>query len=379
LAVKIVRQPNKIALIGVPTSAGSHGPGVERAPAALRAAGLVERLREAGCEVTDLGDCPTQLYQPDEERPRMRNIDAVLAALTALKPLVEQATKSGALALILGGDCTITVATIAGIRRYYRAASLVWLDRDADLNVPATSPSGCLHGMVVAHITGRGAPELVRFWGEPPLVREPELALFGLDRLDPPEQALLERAPIRRYTAADAQRRGVAACAGEALDRIHARTNPFVLHFDVDAISSDEFPAVDFPASGGLSLEEVRQALDVFAAEKNLAALEVAEYNPERDPDGSAARRLVDLLADVLAARMAALTADEAREPAKAEAPVAAEAAPPSEMPAPAAATPGVETAAGEPPSALKTPEEAPAAAGEASSDAPADAEPAGS
>ena len=156
MAVKIVRQPNKIALIGVPTSAGAHGPGLEKAPGALRAAGLTERLQTAGYEVTDLGDCPAQAFQPDEEHPRARNLNAVQAALNALRPLVEQATKSGALPLVLGGDCTIALGTIAGLRRYYRGVSLIYCDRDADLNVPATSPSGCLHGMVVAHITGRG-------------------------------------------------------------------------------------------------------------------------------------------------------------------------------------------------------------------------------
>lgn len=307
MAVKIVRQPNKIALIGVPSSAGAHGLGLERAPAALRAAGLADRLKEAGYDVTDLGDCPPQLFEQDDEHPRARNLPAVLAALNALKPLVEQATKSGALPLILGGDCTLTIATIAGVRRYFKAASLVWFDRDADLNVPATSPSGRLHGMVVAHITGRGAPELVRFWGEPPLVREPDLALFGLERFDPPEQEVLDRTPVRPYTAADVQRRGPAAAAQHALERIHGATNPLILHFDVDAIASEDFSAADVPGTGGLRLEEVRQALEVFVREKNLAALEIAEYNPERDPDGSAARLLVDLFVSVLSARLAAL------------------------------------------------------------------------
>jgi len=355
LAVKIVRQANKIALIGVPSSAGAHGMGTERAPAALRAAGLVDRLREAGYDVTDLGDCPQQNFQTDDEHPRTRNLSGVLAALNALKPLVEQATKSGALPLILGGDCTLTLGTIAGVRRYFKAASLVWLDRDADLNVPATSPSGCLHGMVVAHIIGRGAPELVRFWGEPPLVREPDLALFGIDRFDPPEQEVLDRTPLRRYTARDVQRRGAAAAAENALERIHAGTNQVILHFDVDAISSEEFAAADVPAPGGLVLSEVRQALEVFAREKNLGAFEVAEYNPERDPDGSAARLLVDVIVAALAGRLAALAAppaeaklEPAAEPAKpaASSPVAPELA---EAPAAEPVEPVSEAAAEEP------------------------------
>jgi len=325
LAVKIVHEPKKIALIGAPTSAAALGPGHERAPAALRAAGLAERLQSVGFEVADLGDVTPQVFRPDEENPRARNIGPVLAALHALKPRVEQAVKSGALPLILGGDCVIALATLAAVRRYFTQVSLLYFDRDADLNVPATTPSGCVDGMVVAHIIGRGAPELVRFWGEPPLVREPDIALFGLARLDPPEQEWLDRSPMRRYTAAEIQGQGPAAAAEAALERIHAASKQLVLHFDVDAIAAEDFSATNLPGSGGLRLDEVRQALEVFARQKNLAALEVTAYNPERDPDGSAAGVLVDLLASALAARLAAFTAA-----APAEVPAADQAAPPA-------------------------------------------------
>ncbi|MFY9585480.1 MAG: arginase family protein, partial [Candidatus Acidiferrales bacterium] len=285
--------------------------GHERAPAALRAAGLIERLRAAGYEVADLGDCATQLYQPDDEHPRARNLPPVLAALNDLKPRVEQAVKSGALPLVLGGDCIIVLATLAGVRRYYRNISLVYFDRDADMNVPATTPSGCVDGMAVSHVVGRGAPELVRFWGEPPLVREPDVALFGVERLDPPEEVLLARSPIRRYVAGDVARQGAAAAAETALERVHVSSHEYVLHFDVDAISSDDFRATNYVTPGGLRLEEVRQALEVFVRQKNLAAVEVTAYNPELDPDGNAAKLLVELLGSVFAARLEALAHDD--------------------------------------------------------------------
>jgi arginase len=313
VAVKIVREPKKIALLGVPTSAAGLALGHERAPAALRTAGLVERLREAGYEVNDLGDDPAQLYQPDEESPRARNLPRVLKALEALKPRVEMAVKSCALPLILGGDCSIALATVAGLHRYFRNVSILYMDRDADLNVPATTPSGCLDGMVVSHLAGRGAAELVRFWSEPPLVREPDIALFGVDRLDPPEEGVLQHSPIRRYLAADVKRMGAAAAAEAAVVGMHggsqALSHEFVLHFDVDVISSEDFSATNLPASGGLSLDEVRQALEVFVRQKHLAAIEVTAFNPERDPDGSAARKLVDLIVTVLATRLAAFAA----------------------------------------------------------------------
>jgi arginase len=307
VAAKIARQPNKIALLGSPTSAAAMSTGHEGAPGALRSAGLIDRLRSIGYEVTDLGDDPVQLFQIDEESPRARNVARVIQALEALKPRVEQAVKSGALPLILSGDCSIALATIAGARRYFRHISMIYMDRDADLNIPATSPSGCVDGMVVSHVVGRGAAELVRFWGEPPLVREPDLALFGVARLDPAEQEVLDRTPLRRYLASDVQRLGPAAAAQVAIERIHGNGNEFILHFDVDVI--DGFEATNNPGHGGLTLDQVREALAVFAKQKHLAAIEVTAYNPAKDPDGKGAKLIVDLLTEVLGERLETLKA----------------------------------------------------------------------
>jgi arginase len=374
LAVKIVRQPKKIALIGAPTSAAALAGGHERAPAALRAAGLVERLQSLGYEVTDLGDCAVQTSQPDDEHPRARNVRGVLAALNDLKPRVEQAVKSGALPFILGGDCSIALATIAGARRYYRNVSLVYVDRDADLNIPATTPSGCVDGMVVSHVVGRGAPELVRFWGEPPLVREPDVALFGVERLDAPEQEFLTRSPIRRYLADDISRQGVAVAAQAALERVHAAAHEFVLHFDVDTISSEDFRATNYPGSGGLRLDQVREALTVFARQSTLAAFEITVYNPELDADGSGVKTILELIAAVFGERFAVLAGAGAAEPTASptEAPAAAPTA------APAAETPAPEQAAAlpTPPAESAVPESSPPAEPPATTSASAPPEP---
>jgi arginase len=322
VAVKIVRQTNKIALLGAPTSAAAMSAGHEGAPTALRAAGLVERLKTIGYAVADLGDDPVQLYKPDEESPRARNLTRVLASLESLKPRVEQAVKSAALPLILAGDCTVALATVAGARRYFRKVSMIYMDRDADLNTPATTSTGCVDGMVVSHLAGRGAAELVRFWGEPPLVREPDLALFGVARLDPPEEQLLGNSPLRRYLATDVQRMGPAAAAHAAIDRVRGNGYQFVLHFDVDVIA--DFSATNYPGTGGLSLAEVREALLVFVQQPELAAFEVTAYNPVKDPDGSGAKLIIDLLTEVLEARLKTL---QTAEPAQAPPPVAAAAA----------------------------------------------------
>jgi len=221
LAVKIIRQPKKIVLLGSATSAAALRGGHERAPAALRAAGLADRLRAAGFEVADQGDTATQVFQPDDEHPRARNVPAILKSLNDLRPRVEVAVKTGALPLIVSGDCISVLATVAGTRRYYRNVSLMYMDRDADLNLPATTPSGFIDGMVISHVIGRGAPELVRFWGEPPLVREPDIALFGFERLDPSEEQYLISSPLRRHSALEVSTAGAAAAARIALERVH--------------------------------------------------------------------------------------------------------------------------------------------------------------
>jgi hypothetical protein len=224
--------------------------------------------------------------------------------------------------LILAGDCTVALATVAGARRYFRKVSMIYMDRDADLNTPATTSTGCVDGMVVSHLAGRGAAELVRFWGEPPLVREPDLALFGVARLDPPEEQLLGNSPLRRYLATDVQRMGPAAAAHAAIDRVRGNGYQFVLHFDVDVIA--DFSATNYPGTGGLSLAEVREALLVFVQQPELAAFEVTAYNPVKDPDGSGAKLIIDLLTEVLESRLKTL---QTAEPAQAPPPVAAAAA----------------------------------------------------
>jgi arginase len=312
LAVKIVRQPNKIALIGAPSSAAAFLPGSEKAPAAFRAAGLLERLQSAGYEVTDYGDCAPRLFADDEEHRRARNLPEIVAGLNDLKTRAEIAVKSGALVLVLGGDCAQVIGLLAGARRYYKHINLLWFDRDADLNTPATTPSGRIDGMVVAHIIGRGAPELVRFWGEAPLVREPDVTLFGLERLDPPEQEFLARSPLRHVSASEVASKGASPAASQALTHLHADARDFVVHLDVDVIAQEEFPAVNVPGTGGLPFEEVRAALIEFARHQHLLALDVAQYNPDKDPDATGAKKIVDLLVDVLSARLEALASPAA-------------------------------------------------------------------
>src|SRR5262249_36244018 len=156
---------------------------------------------------------------------------------------------SGALVLVLGGDCAQVIGLLAGARRYYKHINLLWMDRDADLNTPASTPSGRIDGMVVAHIIGRGAPELGRFYSESPLVRAPGVFLFGLDRVDPPEEEFLVKSPMRHTWAVDIQKNGATKSVKDALTHLHADSREFVLHLDTDIIAQEEFAAVNVPGS----------------------------------------------------------------------------------------------------------------------------------
>jgi arginase len=315
LAVKIVRQPKKIALIGAPSSAAAFSAGSEKAPAALRAAGLADKLQSAGYELVDYGDCAPRLFADDEEHRRARNLTEIVAGLNDLKTRAELAVKSGALVLVLGGDCAQVIGLLTGTRRYYKHVNLLWFDRDADLNTPASTPSGRIDGMVVAHIIGKGAPELVRFWSDAPLVREPDVTLFGLERIDLPEQDFLSKSPMRHIDAADIQSKGGYKAAHEGLMQVHADAREFVLHFDTDVIAQEDFPAVNVPGSGGMRFDDVRTVFMEFAKHRNLLGLDVAQYNPDKDPGGDGAIKLVDLLVEALSVRLEALAAPAA-EPA---------------------------------------------------------------
>jgi arginase len=357
LAVRIVRQPKKIVLLGAPTSAAALRAGYERAPAALRAAGLVARLESAGFEVTDAGDIATRVYQPDDEHPRARNFPAVLDVLHDLRPRVELAIKSGALPLIIGGDRIVVLAILAGARRYYRSIGLVYMDSDADLNTPATSPSGSVDGMVISHIVGRGAAEMVRFWGEPPLVREPDIMLFGVNRVSPSEEQFLARSPMPRHLATEISKRGGAAAAEEAAQRAHAGQREFVLQFDVDVISGREFPATNDPAPDAISLADARAALSVFAKQPQLTGINVSAYNPDLDPDGTYGKLLIDLIVEALEQRIAPPPAEAAAEPVAAAAPAQATENIPAAPPVSATDSPAVAPEAAAEPTAIEASE----------------------
>jgi arginase len=297
------------AILGVPSSAGTHGPGQEKAPQALRRAGLVRRLAATGVAVEDRGDLPVFLYAVGAVDPRQRNLDAVVQAAGLVADRVQATLLAGQRPLVLGGDCTITLGVVAGFLRHAADVGLVYFDGDADLSTPATSRSGILDSMGVAHLLGEGAPALAGIGPRRPLLPADRLLLFGYDPDDLAEEhhrarlaQLSPRAwPAGRIRGAEG---GPRAAAAAALAELEPRVGTVLVHFDVDVVDSGDLPLANFPHYGqGLTLAEALACLEVFLASPKLGGLVVTEVNPDHDPDGSQLPRLVEGLVAALAPR----------------------------------------------------------------------------
>jgi arginase len=293
-----------LALIGVPSSAGARCTGQERAPAALRATGLPERLRALGLAVADTGDLPVVSFRPDAAHPRQQN--AALAADVAQQTAqrVDRALSDGQLPLVLGGDCSLSLGVVSGALRHHQRIGLLYFDGDVDLNTPETTQSGILDGMVIAHMLGRGAPQLAGVGPRCPLLSEQDIALFAYDPesgwVDPAELEVLTRSRMARYPLARV-RADVTAAARAALEYLERRSDAVVVHFDVDAMN---LPAADVPHPRGLDAGSAFAALRIFAASPRCAALVVTELNADADADGSQAECLAQGLVDALGVRV---------------------------------------------------------------------------
>ncbi len=299
-----------LALVGVPTSAGTHGPGQEKAPGALRAAGLVRALEAAGVEVRDEGDLPVAMYRAAVADPRQRDLDGVAEAAGRVADRVAEVLDQGRTPLVLGGDCTITLGVVAGFARHGGDDfGLLYFDGDADLSTPATTSSGVLDSMVVAHLLGEGAPALTRLGPRVPLLPGDRLVLFGFD--DPDDLGEAQQALLARHgpTAWPASRirevpGGPRAAAVAALGDLEARAGRVVVHFDVDVVDTGDLPLANFPHfNQGLTLADAVACLEVFCGSAKLGGVVVTEVNPDHDPDGTQLGRLVDGLVAALAHR----------------------------------------------------------------------------
>lgn len=290
-----------IAVIGAPTSAGAFAPGQEDAPDALRAAGLVEALG-----ASDRGDTPRFRWRVDHDAPRAMNADAVVDGVRAVAAKVQDAVRAGDLPLVLGGDCTVGIGTVAGAVAAGADPRLVYLDLHPDLNTPDSVPDGALDWMGVAHMLDvEGADERLAAVGpRRPLLGDDDLVLLGTG---PAQCTAAERDAIAarnlRPIGVDDLRADPVAAARAALERATTGGRRFLVHFDVDVIDFSDVPLSENTGRGiGVGFDAALAALDVLASHDALLGLTVTELNPHHGAqDGGDVARLVQALAGALA------------------------------------------------------------------------------
>jgi arginase len=290
-----------LGLIGVPSSAGAHGPGQEKAPAALRQAGLLAALREAGLQVEDLGDLPVSRFHPDLANRKRQSRSQVIKVARQVADRVAAAVEQGLVPLVLGGDCTITLGVVAGLLRQQPDLGLIYFDGDADMTTPETTHSGIFDSMGVSHLIGDGDPEVAHLGQRFPLLPPDRVTLFGFHpyEIEPHEQIRLQKSAMAQYPVTLMGDRP-AELAAEALARLEQRAQAVAVHFDVDVMDSAEIPLADWPHYDALAFGDAMRCLRVFAGSPKLAALVVTEINPDHDPEGLLVRQFVDAFVDAL-------------------------------------------------------------------------------
>jgi arginase len=237
-----------------------------------------------------------------------RNLDAVVRVARAVADAVAGALAEGALPLVLGGDCTITLGGVAGAQRRDPTVGLLYLDGDADLATPETTGSGVLDAMGIAHLLGLADTELARLGAGRPMLADHRLALIGFDETDPETfhaDVLRVHPDLVRF--ADHQvRADPAGCATAALTALQSHTSSRVVHFDVDAVDSRDLPLANYPHYGtGIPLAAAGEVLAVLCGAPALAAVVLTEVNPGHDPSGHQLGRYVDTVAAAIARGLA--------------------------------------------------------------------------
>jgi len=294
-----VKRP--VSIIGAPLDLGQERRGVDMGPSAIRYAGLDDRLTEIWLAVSDLGNVitpePEALSVVDE---RARYLPEILAACADLAALVEGAVREGARPLILGGDHSIAIGTLAGLAAAAgRTGGVIWIDAHGDLNTPESSPSGNVHGMSLAAALGQAREWFAHDRLALPAVDPSRVVLLGIRSLDPSERAFLHESGIRVFTMSDIDRIGIERAMREALDRV---AGPGFVHvsLDLDALDPEVAPGVGTLVRGGLTYREAHLACELLAESGIVGSLEVVESNPILDRANATALTAVELVASAL-------------------------------------------------------------------------------
>ena len=293
---------DKIGLIGVPSSAGSHHAGQEKTPQALRRAGFVTDLESTSIEVSDFGDLPLALYQPRSADRKQQNLTRVVEVARRVADRVDEVLQRQLTPVVIGGDCTITLGVLAGYLRHVENFGLLYFDGDIDLNTPESSQSGIFDSMGVAHMLGEGAEPLSHIGPRFPLMSTDHIALFGFHpwEVEEREWEFLKQQHILHFPVTTFHGQAT-QMAQDAIHRLEQRAEVVLVHFDVDAIDSADFPLANFPHHNmGLPLSEALACLRIFCSSPKCGGLVLTELNPDHDGDGSMVPTFTRLLVNAL-------------------------------------------------------------------------------
>jgi arginase len=288
---------------------GAGRRGVDMGPSAIRLAGLDERIGSLGYEFVDLGNVSVE--QPESLavlNKEARYLPQIAQTCTRLAEMVSGVAEQGRLPLVLGGDHSVAVGTVAGLSRYYRSRGesigLIWIDAHADMNTPGTSPSGNVHGMPLACCIGRGPRELTHIFDFAPKVSPKHVAIIGLRDVDRREAPHVRDAGVRAYTMREIDERGLRAVMNEAIEIATNGTAGFHLSFDMDSVDPDEAPGVGTPVRGGLTYREAHLAMEIVNDSGRVLGMEVVEVNPVLDSANRTAVLGVELVLSALGKRI---------------------------------------------------------------------------
>jgi arginase len=293
--------PRRVAIIGAALDLGQGRRGVDMGPSAIRYAGLEARLRALGYEVTDQGNVPAPVVEQVELEDRSaRYLPEVKATCERIASRVLDAVTGGAVPLVLGGDHSVAIGTLGGLSRAFGPGGVLWIDAHGDLNTPTSSPSGNVHGMVLAAALGLDSTFASSAW-ELPMVEPSRVALVGVRALDDGERALIRQLDAKVFTMSEVDRLGLERCIRESLAHI---AGPGFVHvsLDMDAVDPAYAPGVGTPVRGGLSYREAHLAMELIAEAGLANSLEVVEVNPILDRENETASLAVELVASALGA-----------------------------------------------------------------------------
>lgn len=291
----------KVRIIGVPTDLGASRRGVDMGPSALRVANIGPRLAKLGYDVEDVGNVPVavreSIVKPQDKG--IKYLPEIVHTVTSLKDKVYQSFKDGRTPLILGGDHSLAIGSIAGATKYFsekkQKIGIIWLDAHGDINTPETSQSGNIHGMPLAHTLGVGHKDLLALSEKNPMVDASRTVLIGIRDLDPGEQNAIREMGVRAFTMRDVDEMGMRNVIQEAIRIACNGTAGFHLSYDVDSMDPSVAPGVGTPVRGGFTYREGHLAMEILHDSGKILSMDITEVNPILDTSNQTADLAVEL------------------------------------------------------------------------------------